>query len=340
MTATARIALVLVASLLLAACGSDGGPGGGGNVAATVAGDDIQSSVVSTALDDFEKTPAFDTLAQQGSEEQARRQFEQGYLSRLIRREVLETQATEMGVEVTAAEVDDQLEQIKAQFQGDESAFQDALKQQGISNTLLERFIRDRVLEDELRQRVSGESAPSTQELRDYYQENIDQFREVRVSHILVTKRALADSLEKQIKAVPAQRQPKLFARLAKKHSTDGSASEGGALGWQNPSVYVGPFAVALDEMKVGDVSDVVPTQFGFHVIRLEGRRTQPFEAVRAQIATQLGTEAQDSKWQGFIVDAYKDADIEVNPRYGELDLETQQVVNAQAEDVPGAEEN
>jgi foldase protein PrsA len=340
MKATARITVVVAVSLFLVACGQDGGPGGGGNVAATVAGDDIESSVVSSALDDFEKTPAFDTLAQQGSEEQARRQFEQGYLSRLIRREVLETQATEMGVEVTATEVEDQLDQIKAQFQGDESAFQDALKQQGITNTLLERFIRDRVLEDELRQRVSGDSAPSTQELRDYYQKNIDQYREVRVSHILVTKRALAESLEKQIKGVPANRQPKLFARLAKKHSTDGSASKGGSLGWQNPSVYVGPFAVALDQMKVGEVSDVVPTQFGFHVIRLEGRRTQPFEAVRAQIATQLGTEAQDTEWQGFIVDAYKDADIEVNPRYGELDLQTQQVVNAAAKDVPGAEEN
>jgi foldase protein PrsA len=308
-------------------------------VAATVAGDDIRSSVVSSALEDFEKTPAFDTLAQQGSEEQARRQFEQGYLSRLIRREVLEVQATEMGVEVTSAEVSEQLDQIKAQFQGDEGAFQDALKQQGITSALLERFIRDRVLEDELRRRVSGDTAPSTQELRDFYRENIDQYRQVRVSHILVTKRALAESLERQIKAVPADRQPKLFARLAKKHSTDGSASNGGALGWQNPSVYVGPFAVALEEMKVGEVSDVVPTQFGFHVIRLEGRRTQPLEEVRGQIAAQLGTEAQDSEWQSFIIDAYKDADIEVNPRYGELDLQTQQVVNAEAKDIPGAEE-
>jgi parvulin-like peptidyl-prolyl isomerase len=339
MKAAARITLVLVVSLLVAACGPDGGPGGAGNVAATVGGDDIQSSVVSSALDDFEKTPAFDTLAQQGSEEQARRQFEQGYLSRLIRREVLEVQATEMGVEVTSAEVSEQLDQIKAQFQGDEAAFQDALKQQGITSALLERFIRDRVLEDELRQRVSGDSAPSTQELRDYYRENIDQYRQVRVSHILVTKRALAESLARQIKAAPADRRPKLFAQLAKEHSTDGSASQGGALGWQNPSVYVGPFAVALDEMKVGEVSDVVPTQFGFHVIRLEGRRTQPLEAVRGQIAAQLGTEAQDSEWQSFIIDAYKDADIEVNPRYGELDLETQQVVNAEAKDVPGAEE-
>lgn len=323
----------------LAACGGGGGSGGGASSAATVDGDTIESSQITSALDDFEKTPAFDTLAQQQSEEEARRLFEQGYLSRLIRRSVLESKAAEAGIEVSDEEVAGQLDQIKAQFQGDENAFQAALKQQGITSELLERFVRDRVLEDKLRAQVSGDSAPSNAKLQDFYRDNIEQYREVRASHILVKKRELATSLEQRLRAAPASRQPELFAELAEDNSTDGSATNGGDLGWANPSTYVGPFAVALDKLQVGELSEVVPTQFGFHVIRLEGRRTQPFEAVKDQIATQLGGEAQDAEWQRYISEAYKAADIEVNPRYGELDLESQQVVNAEAKDVPGAEE-
>jgi foldase protein PrsA len=333
--------LLIGLCLGLAACGGGEGSGAAGSqVAATVNGETIESAQISSVLDDFEKTPAFETLAQQGSEEEARRRFEQGYLSRLIRRQVLEAQATELGIEVSGAEISDQVEQIKAQFQGDEKAYQKALKEQGITEELLERFVRDRVIEDKLRARVTGDSAPSNQELQAYYRDNIEQYREVRASHILVKKRALANSLEKRLQAAPEARREKLFATLAENNSTDSSASQGGDLGWANPSVYVGPFAVALDDLSVGEISDVVPTQFGFHVIRLEGRRTQSFEAVKDQIASQLGTEADDAEWQRFIIDAYKDANIEVNPRYGELDLETQQVVNASAEDVPGAEQN
>ncbi|MGH2825890.1 MAG: hypothetical protein ACRDKF_02830, partial [Actinomycetota bacterium] len=55
-------------------------------------------------------------------------------------------------------------------------------------------------------------------------------------------------------------------------------------------------------------------------------------------IAQELAGAEQEEEFQKFITQAYEDADVRVNPRYGELDLETQRVVDATAEDVPGAE--
>jgi parvulin-like peptidyl-prolyl isomerase len=131
-----------------------------------------------------------------------------------------------------------------------------------------------------------------------------------------------------------------LFASLAKEFSQDGSAAQGGDLGWADPAGYVEPFGEAIKALEIGKVSRPVETEFGFHIIKVEGRRAQPFDAVKDQIAADVGGVSPEQVWQDWIIEAYKDAEIEVNPRYGELDLQTQQIVDATAEDVPGAEES
>ena len=131
-----------------------------------------------------------------------------------------------------------------------------------------------------------------------------------------------------------------LFASLAKEFSQDGSAAQGGDLGWADPAGYVEPFGEAIKALEIGKVSRPVETEFGFHIIKVEGRRAQSYDAVKDQIAAEVGGVSPEQVWQDWIIEAYKDAEIEVNPRYGELDLQTQQIVDATAEDVPGAEES
>lgn len=65
------------------------------------------------------------------------------------------------------------------------------------------------------------------------------------------------------------------FAELARMYSQDGSAANGGDLGWINPGDTVPEFERAMDALSEGEVSAVVQTPFGFHLIRVEGRRTQ-----------------------------------------------------------------
>lgn len=90
---------------------------------------------------------------------------------------------------------------------------------------------------------------------------------EWRASHILVKDRALAQQLLRQIK------QGGRFETLAREHSTCPSRSKGGDLGWFGPGKMVGQFEAACKRMSLGSVSDVVQTQFGYHIIKLTGRK-------------------------------------------------------------------
>ncbi len=341
-----QLCTLVTVAVLAAACGGGGGPGSpSGSTAASVGADDISTGTITDALGTFEDTQAFEQLSQQNGKGKARRLFEQGYLSRLIRREVLQTRADDLGVTVPAADVTDQLEQIKAQFGEDEQQFQDALEQQGLTTTLLKRFVEDQVLEQELRTKVAADEGPPEEELRAFYDDHKGDYQEVRASHILLKAgqadaKKQADKLYSQLQDAPDSKVDALFASLAKEFSQDGSAAQGGDLGWADPAGYVEPFGEAIKALEIGKVSRPVETEFGLHIIKVEGRRAQPYDAVKDQIASEVGGVSPEQVWQDWIIEAYKDAEIEVNPRYGELDLQTQQIVDATAEDVPGAEES
>ena len=138
---------------------------------------------------------------------------------------------------------------------------------------------------------------------------------------------------------MPERARAKKFAQLAKEFSTDDSnAKTGGDLGFSNPGDFVPPFEAALEQLDGGEVSEPVKTDFGWHVIRLIERRVQSFEDVRSQIEAELRAEIEERVWMDWVAAAYEEADVKVNPRYGELDVVSGQVVDASAEDIPGGE--
>ena len=90
---------------------------------------------------------------------------------------------------------------------------------------------------------------------------------ELKASHILVKDRALAQELLRRIRTGAN------FESLAREHSTCPSRSSGGDLGWFGPGKMVAAFESACKSLGVGSISDVVQTQFGYHLIKLTGRR-------------------------------------------------------------------
>jgi peptidyl-prolyl cis-trans isomerase C len=88
-----------------------------------------------------------------------------------------------------------------------------------------------------------------------------------RASHILVKDRALAQELLIRLKKGAN------FETLAREFSTCPSKSKGGDLGWFGPGQMVAPFENAVKRLGIGSLSDVVSTQFGYHVIKLTGRK-------------------------------------------------------------------
>ncbi|MDD3366830.1 MAG: peptidylprolyl isomerase [Sphaerochaetaceae bacterium] len=90
---------------------------------------------------------------------------------------------------------------------------------------------------------------------------------EFRASHILVKDRKLAEDLRKRILGGAN------FASLARDFSTCSSKSKGGDLGWFGEGAMVAPFEQAVKRMSVGAISPIVPTKFGFHIIKKTGSR-------------------------------------------------------------------
>jgi foldase protein PrsA len=328
-----KLSLLLALAVSMGACGEYTDP-----PAATVAEREIRPEEVSRPLDRFRDTQAFQQRSQQEGEAAVARQFQQGYLAQLIRGAVFEKEAREMGITITDADIDDRIESIKEGFPSEE-AFDQAMAGQGLTLEQLRGLIRGQVAEEEVRAEVVAPLRPTEEELRSYYASHRDDYRSTKAGHILVKKRSLADKLYKELANTKRKDLPGRFARLARKFSEDPqSAKQGGDLGFFSPGQFVPPFERAAGKLAVGAVSRPVRSEVGFHLIRVTDRRVTPFQEVRGEIEQQLSSGEEESAFQEFVIEAYRDADIELDPRYGKLDVETQQVVNLTAEDVPGAE--
>jgi peptidyl-prolyl cis-trans isomerase D len=155
-----------------------------------------------------------------------------------------------------------------------------------------------------------GEVAPEDQ-LREYYNANINRYtaaEDRRARHILIKadKDAAADVKQKaktRAEALLAEvrKNPESFAEVARKNSDDpGSAAQGGDLDFFGRGAMTKPFEDAVFAMKVGEISNVIETDFGFHIIKLDATRggdKKPFEAVRASIEEELRKQNAQKRW-------------------------------------------
>ena len=329
------IALIPALALLVAACGEGGLSR---STAAVVDGENITVKQIEDALDRFAASEQFEQLTQQEEPNTIRRQYQQSLLGQLIRRSVLEKEAVQADVQVSDADIDERIDEFQQDFETEEQ-FLEEVKRQGTTLSEIEGFVRDALLEERLREEISEDTAPAEEEIRLFYDEQQDQFAEIHTAHILVEKKPLAARLKRQLDATPPKKLDDTFAKLAGEHSIDtGSGSQGGDLGFVSPGSLVPEYSQAVAAMEVGEISDPVQTQFGFHIIRLIDQRLAPFEDVRGEIEQQLAGDVAEEDWQKFIRAAYRDAEIEVNSRFGELDIESQTIVNASGDTVPGGE--
>lgn len=174
--------------------------------------------------------------------------------------------------------------------------------------------------------------------LSQYYETNKARFQEPEqrsASHILVltqgkdkaAAKAQAEKLLAQVKANPAG-----FADLARKHSEDpGSAAKGGSLGTFGRGAMVPPFEKAVFSMKVGEISDLVESEFGFHIIRVDGivpGTLLALETVKEDIRAELTAQEAERKFaekaERFSNLVYEQADS-LAPAAKEFNLTVQQ---------------
>lgn len=328
-----RLIVAALAATTLSACGA------GAQAAATVDGHAISTSSVEAASSRYAGTSAFKQQAQQSSGDQAERTFQQSWLSRLIRARVLGEEAAKRGIKVSSGEIDQQIQQIKQANFKTEADYRKALAAQGLTEPVLRQLVRQSIVEQRLKAAVTKNVGPSTAQLKRIYRRNIESYKETRSSQILVKSNGLAQTIYRRLRGLPAAKLHKEFAKLAAKYSMDKtSAKQGGDIGFSSPGQLVPQYEQAMANLKVGELSPPVRSQFGFHIILVTGRRTQSFAQVRTQIAGQTAQSEQDAAWNHFLRSKFEAANIEVNPAYGRLDPATQQVINVAAGDVPGTD--
>ena len=245
-------------------------------------------------------------------------------LDQLVTYTVLSQEIKARNISVTDTELDGNLKQMQTQFPN-EAEFRKALEARGMS---LERLKSDARIDMSITKMMDAEVAtlagPSDADVREFYDKNPDKFKQdesVRASHILfrVDEKA-TDADKKKVLALAESvlKQAKNggdFAELAKKHSADGSAAQGGDLNFFSRGQMVPAFEEAAFALQPGQISDIVTTQFGYHIIKVTERKpatTVAFEEVRDRIREFLTQQRKQEHAQAFIDGLKKKAKIEV----------------------------
>ena len=246
-------------------------------------------------------------------------------LNDLISKELLYQKATASNFTVTPTEVSNALAQIKSSF-ADEKTFEDRMKQDGMDQPTVELMIRQGASIDKfLKSTIEPKVKVTPDEEAKFYESNKERMHhpeQIRASHILLrvepnatpevkaAQKAKAEDLDSRAK------KGEDFAALAKANSQDpGSAARGGDLGWFSKKQMVPGFDEAAWALKKGEISPVVESQFGFHIIKELDHRADgytPLDEVRPQIRDFLSKQKVQDETQKVIDAARATAKIEV----------------------------
>lgn len=287
-------------------------------VVARVNGEDVKK-------EDFERMiKTVEANAGQPIPPDRRDEIMRNLLDQLVVYTLLNQEAKTRGLTATDAEIEAKLQEVRQKFPTPEG-FDKALKDR---NMTIEGFRKDarvdisvtKVMEAEL----STIPGPSDADAKDFYAKNPDRFKEpeaVRASHILIrvtpdadaaTKakaKATIDSVLKKAKAGED------FGKLAQQYSQDGSAAQGGDLNYFPKEQMVPEFSTVAFALKPGQLSNVVTTQFGYHIIKVTDHkqgRVVPFEEAQAQIKQFLEGQKKQDRQNAFVEGLKKKSKIEV----------------------------
>jgi parvulin-like peptidyl-prolyl isomerase len=305
-----RLLLFVSASLALLAVGC------GGSTSASLGSDDV--AVVGSQQVTKDQFQMMMARAKKGYAKQKRafpkpgsteyEQLKGQAITILIQQAEFDDRAQGMGLDVSDQDIDKEIASItKSEYGGSKQRFVQDYKAQGLSEDQAREAVRERVVERKLFNKLTGDVKVTDADVTKYYSTHKSQYvqpetRDVR--HILVPKKALADSLYAQLKAGAN------FAKLAKRYSKDpGSAANGGKL-TVSKGQTVPEFDKTAFSLKKGQLAAPVKTQYGYHIIQalsdVKPATTTSLAKVRASIKQQLEQQRKNDKVTKFLEDTKK----------------------------------
>jgi len=247
-------------------------------------------------------------------------------LAAMIDKKLIKQKIKELNIVISEEEVRQSIEDIKRQNKMSQEALTAALLAQGISfdqyrAQMKEELERIRLMSQEVKSKIQvGE-----REIREYYDANSAAFSEeptYRARHIFlkVDKKASNDEIKKiMAKAADVMAEAKNnsdFAALATKYSDDpGAAKDGGDLGTFKKGDMLPEIESAVITMMPGEVSELVTTPAGFHIIKLEEKsagKLKPFETVKAAINDLLYRKKSEERFKQWAEELRKGAAIDI----------------------------
>jgi peptidyl-prolyl cis-trans isomerase SurA len=226
--------------------------------------------------------------------EKERAELKKQLLDRMINDKLLLLAAKkDTTIEVTSREVDEavkeQIRRVKSDFSEEE--FEAQLKAEGLTESELRKKyreqIRNQMLIDRLVSTKLSKVSVSTREVKDFYEayrDSIpDQPQSVKLSHILLEIKPSENTLDSLIAKAEEVRRLALrgedFAYLASLHSDDPTAQQGGDLGYFGRGDMIPEFEQTAFNLEPGQVSEVIKTEFGYHIIKVEEKKEDQVRA-------------------------------------------------------------
>lgn len=230
-------------------------------------------------------------------------------LDNMIDQELLYQESSKANVQVDPATIDEQYQAIRQRFPNEE-AFTSALEQLQMSTADVRNQIERKMAIDKLLQnRIADKIEVSEDEIRSYYESHPDQFQQpeqVKASHILIKVDAEADNTQKdnargRLEKIRTEvMEGKDFGEMAERHSEGPSKERGGDLGYFKRGSMVKSFEEAAFGLKVDEVSEIVETPFGYHIIKVYDRKPSRAYALD-EVQSRIGDHLRQQKMRGEI---------------------------------------
>lgn len=286
---------------------------------ARVNGVAIPAADLQKALNAFSKSPSAAQVPP-GKEKET----QQFLLNQMLGGELMYQVAKATPAKDLDKKIEDAMGKLKTRFKTNEEFLQ-GLKDQGLNEKDLRELIRrNMIIENHIEQVIVPKQVVTDAEVKEFYDKNPETFtqqEQVRASHILITldaKATDADKKKAKEKIEGLLKQAKAgadFAKLAQENSGCPSSKQGGDLGYFGKGQMVKPFEETAFAMKPGDVSGVVETQFGYHIIKLTEKKAAAkiaFDEVKAKITDSIKRKKVSEAINATLEDAKKKAKIEI----------------------------
>lgn len=206
-------------------------------------------------------------------------QVEQQVLEGMINKEILLQKAKEQDINVTSEELEKEIKQWESKFGGKE-ALDKYLKEQKITLDEFKTAMKEEITISKLIDVVTKDVTASDKEIKQVYDGYVSP--QVKASHILVKEKKDAEKILSELKNGAD------FAELAKKHSICPSKDKGGDLGYFGKAAMVPEFSKVAFTLKPGELSDIVKTEHGYHIIKVLDVKETKFEDVKDQIKAEI----------------------------------------------------